>query len=236
MQDDNVNLEEQAKEWIKQNKRILIDKFANLQAFPGVINPFTIFMAGSPGAGKTEFSKSFISAYPDADTKIVRIDADEIRDLIPGYNGQNAYRVQGAAALGVEKLFDYIQEHKQNAIVDGTFADYDIARDNIMRTLKRGRKVGIFYLYQDPRVAWEYTKIREIKEKRHVSKEMFINSFFAAKDNVNKIKEEFGDEIELSLVIKDYTNKLQKTKFKIDKVDNYIKVEYTKEDLNALLT
>ncbi len=235
MQGDDSSIEDIAKEWIRTNKRFLCDKFANLQDYPGVINPFTIFMAGSPGAGKTEFSKSFIDDYPDSDTKILRIDADEIRDLIPGYNGQNAYKVQGAAALGVEKLFDYVQDHNQNAIVDGTFSDYPISRKNVERALGRGRKVGIFYLYQDPKTAWEYTKIREIKEKRHVTQDMFIDAFFAAKDNVNKIKEEFKEEVELSLVIKDDTYSLERTKFKIDKVDSFIKIKYTKQELESLL-
>ncbi|MBU3978435.1 zeta toxin family protein [Patescibacteria group bacterium] len=235
MSDDTANIEEQAKEWVRQNKRVIIDKFANLNVYPGVSNPFTIFMAGSPGAGKTEFSKSFIKDY-DPGTKIVRIDADEIRDLIPGYTGQNAYKVQGAAAIGVEKLFDYIQNHHQNAIMDGTFSDYKISKDNVERSLHRDRSVGIFYLYQEPKVAWEFTKIREVKEKRHVSKAMFINSFFAARDNVNKIKQEFGKAIELNLVIKNFENKLEKTQFKIDKVENYIDIKYTMEELSLLLT
>jgi len=234
MSDDNTDLEELAKEWVRQNKRIIINKFANLNDYPAVSNPFTIFMAGSPGAGKTEFSKSFIKDY-DPTTKIVRIDADEIRDLIPGYTGQNAYKLQGAAAIGVEKLFDYVQAHHQNAIMDGTFADYDISKNNVARVLHRNRSVGIFYLYQDPKVAWEFTKIREIKEKRHVSKKMFINSFFSAKENVNRIKEEFGNSIELNLAIKNFENKLEKLQFKIDKVENYIDIKYTEEDLNALL-
>ncbi len=234
MSDNAMSLEEQAKEWVRENKRAIIDKFASLNDYPGVSNPFTMFMAGSPGAGKTEFSKSFIRDYDPA-TKIVRIDADEIRELIPGYTGQNAYEVQGAAAIGVEKLFDYIQDHHQNAIIDGTFADYDISRDNVARALHRNRSVGIFYLYQDPKAAWEFTKIREIKEKRHVSKAMFVNSFFAARENVNRIKEEFGSEVELNLAIKNFENKLEKLQFKIDKVENHINIKYTREDLNALL-
>ena len=46
MPDDNTSLEEQAKEWVRQNKRVIIDKFANLIDYPGVSNPFTMFMAG----------------------------------------------------------------------------------------------------------------------------------------------------------------------------------------------
>lgn len=233
---DDLLTEEKAIEWIRNNKRVIIEKFASLQNFPGVTNPFTMFMAGSPGAGKTEFSKSFIETYPDHDTKIVRIDADEIREQIPGYNGYNAYIVQSAAFIGVEKLFDYIQDHRQNAIVDGTFAVYEISRKNIVRSLDKDRKVGIMYLYQDPVIAWHFTKIREKEEKRHISKEMFIRSFLAARINVDKIKEEFGNKVELNIAIKNYENRLEKTQFKIDKVDKYIKKEYTKEDLEKLLT
>jgi len=228
------DIEKQAKEWVKKNKTFLISKFANLQEFPGMTNPFTIFMAGSPGAGKTEFSKSLIKTY-DPNTKIVRIDADEIRDLIPNYTGANAYKVQGAAAIGVEKLFDSVQKHGQNAIIDGTFSDFNKGLDDIKRALKRNRKVGIFYIYQDPIIAWEFTKKREAVEGRHVSKGMFINSFFLARENVNKIKELLGDKIELHLVEKNYTNELENTKFNIDKVDNYLKLKYTKEDLAQLL-
>lgn len=101
------NIEESAKEWVKRNKKQIIEKFANLKNFPPVENPFTMFMAGSPGAGKTEFSKTFIKDYP-GNVKIVRIDADEIRELIPDYKEGKAYKVQGAAALGVEKLFDFV--------------------------------------------------------------------------------------------------------------------------------
>ena len=107
--------------------------------------------------------------------------------------------------------------------------------DDIKRALKRNRKVGIFYIYQDPIIAWEFTKKREAVEGRHVSKGMFINSFFLARENVNKIKELLGDKIELHLVEKNYTNELENTKFNIDKVDNYLKLKYTKEDLAQLL-
>lgn len=231
---NNDDLEEKAKEWIRNNKKFLIEKFANLNSFPGVSNPFTIFMAGCPGAGKTEYSKSFIRSY-DPNTKIVRIDADEIRDEIPGYVGGNAYRFQGAAALGVEKLFDYIQDHKQNAIVDGTFSDLKIGLRNIERALNRNRKVGIFYLYQDPVTAWEFTKKREKVEGRHVSKDMFIKSFFLAKENVNKVKAILKDKIELNLVEKNYINELAKTRFKIDNVDSYLKKLYNEKTLEELL-
>ncbi len=229
--EENNKVEEEAKKWVRDNIDFLIDNFASLKNFPSVKNPFSMFMAGSPGAGKTEFSKSLIKTYPDQNTKIVRIDADEIRNLIPQYEGCNAYRVQGAAGLGVTKLYDHVQKYDQNVIVDGTFSDYKIAFKNVERALKHNRKVGIFYIYQDPIVAWEFTKKREEVEGRRVSKEMFIESFFKAKENANKIKEVMGDKVMLYLVEKDYTNNLKKPYFNINKIDDFLKIEYTTESL-----
>lgn len=232
MSDDRT--EELARQWVKQNIKLLVEKFASLEKYPPVENPFTMFMAGSPGAGKTEFSKKFIEDY-DPSTKIVRIDADEIRECIPQYKEGKAYKVQGAAGLGVAKLFDHVQDHSQNAIVDGTFSNFDIALKDVERALNRKRKVGIFYIYQDPFIAWDFTKKREAVEGRRVSKTMFIDSFFQAKENVNKIKEIMDNKIELHLAKKDYTNNLKKSYFNIKKVDDYIKVEYNREDLEREL-
>ena len=101
--------------FVKKNKKLIISKFADSTKFPPSQNPFTIFMAGSPGAGKTEFSISLINQLGERDpnTKVVRIDADEIRDIIPQYDKTNSNLLQSAAAIGVEKLFDHVQDHAQ---------------------------------------------------------------------------------------------------------------------------
>ena len=223
--------------YIKHNKKLLCSKFASIEDFPPTNRPFSIFMAGSPGSGKTEFSTSFIKNFTNIDEKIkvVRIDADEIRKILPHFTGKNSYLVQPAAALGVEKLYDHVQDYKQNVIVDSTFADYKIAHSNVKRAIDKNRRVGIIYLYQDPLIAWDFTKKREALEGRYVPKNIFIDAFFNAKENVNKIKVEFGKKIMLSLVIKDFQNKVERTKLNIDKIDNFLKLSYNKEELyNAL--
>jgi len=161
-------------------------------------------MAGSPGAGKTEFSKRLIEIMTPI--PIVRIDADEIKESIPQYNGQNSDLVQGAASIMVDNLNYYTLKHKQNSIMDGTFANYAIARRNIENCLKKNRSIGVFYIYQDPIIAWDFTRKRKKLEGRYVPKEAFIDAFFKAKENVQSIKEEFGDKIELNLVIKNSNN------------------------------
>ncbi|MBI3255577.1 MAG: zeta toxin family protein [Candidatus Andersenbacteria bacterium] len=115
-----------------------------------------MFMAGSPGAGKTEVSKRLLSRF---EQKPLRIDADEIRTLMPGYVGANACLFQKAATKGVHILYDLALEKSYNAILDGTFAYYDVLQ-NIQRSLDRGRKVEIFFVYQSPYHAWGFTKKR----------------------------------------------------------------------------
>ncbi len=225
---------EEAKKFIKSQRALLIEKFARIDLYPSAENPFSIFMAGSPGAGKTEFSKALIKIFIEDDNilRIVRIDADEIRDMIPQYNGHNSDVVQGAASLGVEKIYDHVLKNKQNVILDGTFADYKKSRSNIERSLGKNRKVGVFYIYQDPVISWELTKKREKLEGRYVPKQIFIDSFFAAKDNVNRIKAEFKDKVTVFLITKNFINGTEKAKFNIDNIDNYLQIEYTKESLN----
>jgi hypothetical protein len=86
-------------------------------------------------------------------------------------------------------------------------------------------------LYQDPLIAWEFTKKREAIEGRRVSKEFFIDSFLAAKENANIIKRTFGKQVQLYLVEKDYSNNLGKYTENIDNIDSYIKTGYNREEL-----
>jgi len=185
-------------------------------------------MAGSPGAGKTEFSKHFIS---NRESPCIRIDADDIRETIPGYNGKNSDEVQSAASIGVEKLYDYILKYKYDALIDGTLASYNVAERNVERALKRGRVVYIFYVYQDPLSAWFFTKAREKAEGRVIRKEIFIDDFFKARDNVNKLKQKFKKDIEVYVIEKNYDHDLVKFDRNVDSLDGIIQIPYNKQTL-----
>lgn len=236
--DEELKLSVETKEWLKTNKTLLYDKFANLEIFEPAEKPTTIFMAGAPGAGKTEFSKSIDKELAERlgiTTKAVRIDADEIKLLFPQYNGKNTAVVQSAAYKAVEKLHDFALTNNQNIIFDGTFSRHDIAHKNVSRSINRNREVGIFYIYQDPVRAWEFTKIREAIEGRPVPKDFFIDSFFSSIETVDKIKKEFGKSVILYLVEKDYHNRVTNTDFNIQSVDKHINKSYDSESLNKAI-
>jgi len=238
---DKLDISEDSISFIKTNKKLLCEQFASIKDYPSFENPAAYFMAGSPGAGKTEFSKSFIEEfetnYPLR--KIVRLDADDVRLFIPAYTKHNSSQVQGAAALGVEKLFDCVLKNNQDFLLDATFAHYNKSKLNIQRCLGKGRKVGILYLYQDPLLAWDFTKQREAIEGRDVTQDIFINSFFDARENVQKVKDEFGEKVELWLVIKNLKNDVEKTFRNIDNVERYLKAnlrkEYKQRELRKLI-
>lgn len=232
---------EESKQEIKNRKKEIIKKFADPSIYLPVKNPFTIFMAGSPGAGKTEFSNKFDPIFYKYDTNvpIVRIDADEIRKLLSQFHNTNSDEVQPATTVGMDKLCDHIHKHDQNSIIDTTFSDFKKANDNVQRSLKHNRKIGIFYIHLDPLVAWAYTQLRQKKEGRSVTKDFFIESYFKAKENVDKVKETFP-QIEVNLIEKELTgddnNPIRiKAIFNIKGIDNHLKLLYNKNELEKII-
>ena len=224
-------LQDDAFEYIKTHNSELISRFASLDEYPAILNPEAFFMAGSPGAGKTEYSRRFIKLLEEKDDKrkIVRIDADEIRGFIPMYDKHNSDLVQRAAVKGVDILLNKVFDKDQEFLLDATFAVFGISYKNIARALKHGRKISIFYIHQDPLKAWQLTQIRENIEGRKVPKDVFIKAYFNAKENVSKIKAEFGKEVTLTLIDKNYSlgaEGLEKTFINIDSIDNYLKMKY----------
>lgn len=202
-----------------------------------VDDPSIFFMAGSPGAGKTEFSKNFILDFKKRtnDFSIARIDADDLRELCPQYCGSNSSDVQKAAVLGVNKLYDHCLKKKYNILLDGTFANFDYAKINIERALKIG-EVQIFYIYQDPETAWEFTLKREKIEGRSVDLNIFIDAFFNSWENVIKIKKIFKQKVKIDILMRDKFNKeLDKLFVNVEDVDKYIKLKYDKKTLFEVL-
>ena len=222
---------EDAKKFIKKNKSLLFEKFASDKIYKPNDKPISLFMAGSPGAGKTEYSKRFIKKF---DSDMVRIDADDIREIIPQYNGANSYVVQGAASIAVDILYNYVLKNKYNLLLDGTFAKFDIVYRNVKRSVNKNRKVIICYVYQDPLIAWAFTKKREKIEGRMVPKKAFVEAFVNARKNVIKIKSIFKDKVKVYLIIKNYNNNIKESYFDVC-IDSYLKIKYSEEKLNKIL-
>lgn len=232
MHDEEDSIIKKALEYVRSNHRSLVENFISDSQYPDVEQPVSVFMAGSPGAGKTELSKRLVNYFSDQfQEAIVRIDIDEIRTILPGYNGQNASSFQHPAGIIVDKIHDHALRTSKNFILDATFANTKTAEQNVERSLKRNRLVLIFYVHQDPLLAWAFTQKREAKEGRVVPKDTFISSYFAARENIDLVKERFGDSVLVWAVQREYSSNQYRTMFNIQKVDNHIKTQYTREDL-----
>lgn len=89
------SVSDQAIEWVRANRKAIIEHFASDDICPPIKEPFSIFMAGSPGAGKTESSLAIVEMLNIRGDTVVRIDPDEIRMLIPQYTGRNTDVIKG---------------------------------------------------------------------------------------------------------------------------------------------
>lgn len=237
MTDDEIR--SAAIEYAKKNKLHIARELTNPAIFEPDDKPVSVFMAGSPGAGKTEYSKVLVEILEkNRERHVVRIDGDSLRFRFPGYTGNNSHLFQGAVSLVVEKVHDLVLHNKQNFILDGTFSVFEKAVENIRRSLDKGRYVLIFYIYQKPEVAWRFTEAREAAEGRNIPKDAFIEQFIGARETVGKAKRTFGDAVDVFIVKKDFeTNAVEdlvelKTQEQIDEV---IQERYSKEELSERL-
>lgn len=228
-------IKSEAERFARKNKKRIARRLTDTQLCRPVDDPVSVFMAGSPGAGKTEASIELIEFFSHDNLDVLRIDADELRQEFPNYTGDNSWLFQSAVSILVEKIHDMALSQRQNFILDGTLTNYEKSRHNIDRSLKKGRPVQILYVYQDPRLAWKFVQARECQEGRRIQPEVFLEQYFAARQVVNRLKMELGPTIKVDLLLKNLDNSHRLYKAGIDEIDNHVPEKYDRESLRALL-
>lgn len=231
---------DKAIEFARRERERIARELTDVSKYKPDKNPISVFMAGSPGAGKTEFSKRLIEIFEKGhDRQVVRIDADDIRLLMPGYTGKNSFLFQGAVSLVVEKIHDRALSQKQSFIFDQTFSKYKKAEINIKRSLGKNIPVLIFYVYQEPKVAWDFTQARESLEGRNIPKKAFIEQFLGAKNTVAEILKNYGGSVPVFIVKKNFETNVVDDVVVVDhparSIDYYLADSYTEDDLNNIL-
>jgi UDP-N-acetylglucosamine kinase len=229
--EEDKKIEITSYEWAKKKENwFKIAQITISNVCPQPSNPYALFMAGSPGAGKTEFSKHFLDTS-ELSKEIVRIDPDEIRLKILGYESGKAHLVQRATSKVVEKIYDEVINSRRNFLLDGTLSNRDKALENIARVLSRGYFVRINFVYQDPFVAWDFAKKRESVEGRNIPKERFIDQFFESRRLVNEIKKKYGNEIVVDLIRRNIRTGSYDYSINIDSLDGFIDDSYSRDYL-----
>lgn len=232
---DERRIYEKALNFARKNKKLIAARLTNPDQFPPEDHPVSVFMAGSPGAGKTEASKELLEGFGEA-SRILRIDPDELRDEFEDYRGGNAWLFHSAVSILVDRIFDLALKRGQSLILDGTLSNYEKAENNIRRSLKKNRKVEILYVYQRPELAWKFVQAREVVEGRRISPEDFVNQYFAARKAVNSLKREFGAEIRVDLLMKNIDGSHRWYKAGVDQVDNHVPEQYDEESLFGIIS
>ena len=218
-----------ALEWAKKNKKDFVLKMIEESKVEPDVEPGAFFMAGLPGAGKTEISRSIIT---DFKVPMLRIDMDEIAEKLPGYQPENADRFRKPATLLLSEMFSYAIHHDIDFLMDGTFGSAK-AIENIERCLKRDYLVKIIYAFQKPKLAWEFTLAREKVEHRAIKFDGFVEAYYKTIENIKKVSEIYGDKIAIDIAIKNERNQVGEWKrnVPVDKIDKLLNVEYNKDKL-----
>jgi predicted ABC-type ATPase len=216
--------QDRAVAFAKSQKKVIARRITDTNSYQPEASPVSVFMAGSPGAGKTEASKALIAKFGN---DVLRIDADELRSEFDEYNGANSWLFQPAVSILVEKIHDLALKQRQSFVLDGTLTKIAKSADNIRRSLDKGRTVQILYVYQDPVIAWEFVEARERVEGRKILLNHFIEQYFAARDSVNQLKQKFEKKIKVDLLLQNSDNSQKLYKANIDQIDNHVPEKYT---------
>lgn len=228
MTEEEQKIFDDARAFAKRNGKEIARRLTDRSIFPGEDAPVSVFMAGSPGAGKTEASKELLRKLGDG---VLRIDPDDLREHFPEYRGSNSWLFQGGVSLLVEKIQDLALAQRQSFLLDGTLASYSVAEKNIERSLKKGRLVQVLYVYQEPQFAWEFVQARENREGRNIRPEHFVKQYFEARQVVETLKKKFGQELKVDLLIKNIDGSGKVYKANVDQIASHCPEKYTYEQV-----
>jgi predicted ABC-type ATPase len=221
--------------YAKKHRTEIARRLTDPTVFIPEANPVSVFMAGSPGAGKTEASIELLNIKSAGGSKVLRIDPDELREVLPGYTGKNSWLFQRAVIPIVERIHDLALKQEQSFLLDGTLSSYGVAEKNIKRSLNKGRTVQILYVYQEPQQAWNFVQAREAAEGRRIQPEDFVRQYFDARDVVNRLKAKFGKDIRVDLLMKNNDGTHQFYRAGVDQIDNHIPEKYSVTDVRRML-
>ena len=163
---------DEIKKWVKDktNQDEIVKQF--FKQHPPQKKKLAFFMAGVPGAGKTEFAENTINSVSP---KLVPIEHDKLVEYIKGYKPEDYYKFRTAGSILVTRILDECLKSGYSFIFDGTLS-HEKGYRNIQKALKKDYFVQVVYIIQEAKIAWSFTKDRELKTKRSIEKQGFINT------------------------------------------------------------
>jgi predicted ABC-type ATPase len=216
--------------WARRNKKKIAREYLRKIHPANSESPVGIFMAGLPGAGKTEFSQELIQKL---NTAPLRIDMDEIATRMEGYSPLKANLFRSGASIILAKIYDEATKSKVDFIFDGTFAHAN-ALLNIKRAQDHKYIIKIYYIYQDPVLAWQFTKARETLEKRGIERTDFIDSYFHLQENLRKLQDGHRN-VTISIILKDTHNQVGQLIEDVQNIEQYVPMPLDRDYLERVI-
>ena len=167
--------------------------------------PIAVILAGIPGSGKTEFISSLFTDNKNFKQQFLRIDLDEIVKIFKDYSPENDYKFRPIGNAIVENIFDKAIAGNYNFVLDGTFGSSK-AIFNIKRLIKHDYFINIYIMVESAERAWNFTKIRELKTKRKIKKDDFLESIKNVKDNLKELEKIEYSSVSIRFVDKSWIN------------------------------
>lgn len=231
---DDQQITEKATKEAKKMKKAVANRLVD--HLPQEESPVSVFMAGSPGAGKTETARAMIRAFANEHGQgLVHIENDELRKEFEDYNGLNSPLFQRPATLLVEAIYDKALKNGVSFILDSTLSSFEKAKDNIERSLKKNRFVMVIFVYQAPEQAWQLVKAREKVEGRRVPESVFVEQFLESQRVVSELKRHFGDQIDITFIEKNIDGNNDKPHFNVTDIDALLRKKYNRESLEPIV-
>lgn len=215
--------------WTKKHQKEVVNRIVSGANLEPSERPIAIFMAGLPGAGKTELSYGLMKQVLPAP---IRIDMDELATMIEGYTPEKADEFRAAATRLLNALFDKVIKRRLDFIMDGTFGSSK-AMQNVERVLKRGYTIKVACACQDPKLAWNFTLAREKVEHRAISEKGFLEAYYKTINNLKELAERYDEKVSVDIFIKNADNTVGQRLINVDKtkIDEIMKVIYNKDKL-----
>ncbi|MDP3724390.1 MAG: zeta toxin family protein, partial [bacterium] len=116
MDEAEARIEAEAIAFARAHKKEVARELTDSTKFPSDATPVSVFMAGSPGAGKTESSQNLIAKLTDDGHAVLRIDSDELRGRFESYTGSNSHLFQGATSIFAECMHDAALKNNQSFV------------------------------------------------------------------------------------------------------------------------
>jgi predicted ABC-type ATPase len=220
--------------YIKKHANQIVKKL--LYRYKNDMQLVAIFMAGSPGAGKTEFATRLLKLKNNRN--IYHINPDSYRSLFKEYTGSNSSFFQLAVSILVEKIISNCYKNLFSFLLDTTLTNSQKAELNLNRAIKRDYIVYVFYIIQDPIIAWEFTQKRERIEGRNIPKEVFASQYFNSYLTVKQMFIKFQKNVQFQFVIKDIKTNTVKEIIPVNTITEFDKHRpkyYTQEHLMKVL-